>query len=120
MTRQFETGATRDKDDNKLDYEGFLSPLVLKRFAEYMHECRLKNIPEGQIIRASDNWQKGIPFEAYVKSLLRHVFEVWLYKRTDWRTHRKEFEDHLCAIIFNAQGILFEIMREDGGKPRTF
>src|SRR5687768_4320669 len=34
--REFETGATRNLDNGKLDYEGFLSPLVMERFAEYM------------------------------------------------------------------------------------
>jgi len=28
--RQFTTGATRDTSDGKLDYEGFISPLVLE------------------------------------------------------------------------------------------
>ncbi len=35
--RNFETGATRNLCDDKLAYEGFNSPLVMKRFAEYMH-----------------------------------------------------------------------------------
>src|SRR2546421_13037312 len=64
-TRQFDTGATRDADTGKLDYEGFISPLVDRRYAEYMHRCRLRNVPAGQTIRASDNWQKGIPVETY-------------------------------------------------------
>jgi len=34
--RTFDTGATRDTEDGKLDYEGFLSGRVLKRYAEYM------------------------------------------------------------------------------------
>ena len=40
--RQFETGATRNNDTSNLDYEGFLSPLVIKRFGEYMHKHRLQ------------------------------------------------------------------------------
>ena len=31
--RKFETGATRNDDSNKYDYEGFLSPLILKALA---------------------------------------------------------------------------------------
>ena len=38
--RKFETGATRNLDDGKFDFDGFLSPLTLKRFAEYMHKHR--------------------------------------------------------------------------------
>jgi hypothetical protein len=104
--RVFETGATRDLDDSKYDYEGFLSPLVLERFGAYMHRNRFQK--DGSV-RDSDNWQKGIPFKAYMKSLLRHVFEVW-------RIHRgwdpvDGLEDALCAIQFNAQGYLHETLK---------
>lgn len=109
--RQFETGATRDQDTDKFDYEGFLSPAVLQRFAEYMHENRLQS--DGQL-RDSDNWQKGIPKEAYMKSLLRHVMDVWLDQRG--QPSRDDVETSLCAVMFNAMGLLFELMqeREDG------
>jgi hypothetical protein len=40
MMREFTTGATRNLDEDKHDYEGFLSPYVLRRFAAYMHEHR--------------------------------------------------------------------------------
>src|SRR5262249_20215749 len=58
--RIFKTGATRDTDTGKLDYEGFLSPLVLKRYAEYMHQHR---VMKDGAMRASDNWQRGIPLD---------------------------------------------------------
>src|ERR1700754_2521147 len=38
--RQFSTGATRDTDAGKVDYEGFLSPYALKAFGEYMDRHR--------------------------------------------------------------------------------
>ena len=41
--RKFESGATRDSDTNKLDFEGFLSLLALIRFAEYMHSNRMQS-----------------------------------------------------------------------------
>lgn len=114
-TRTFPTGATRDVDNSKLDYEGFLSPFVLERFSQYMHECRLRNIPEGQTVRSSDNWQKGMPFVAYMKSLVRHVVDAWKDHRAgvDGATNsdiEKRREDTLCAIIFNAQGYLQELL----------
>jgi len=113
MTRLFETGATRDTDATKLDFEGFLSPAVLERFAQYMHECRLRNIPPGQEIRASDNWQKGIPRDAYMKSMLRHVMDVWRGHRGGLpEPHSKAHEDALCAIMFNAMGYLLESLHE--------
>lgn len=105
--RYFETGATRDTDEGKLDYEGFLSPLVLKRFAEYMHVCRLQS--DGKL-RDSDNWQKGIPLSAYMKSMWRHFMAVW----SDYRRGAtgKDVEDDLCALLFNVQGMLHEQLKK--------
>jgi hypothetical protein len=104
MTREFITGATRDSDDGKLKYKGFLSPVVLRKFAEYMHRCRLKNIPQGQELRAPDNWKKGIPMDAYADSLIRHVMEAW-----EQQEHGGLIEDDtLTAIMFNAMGYLHE------------
>ena len=105
--RQFETGATRSVDDDKLDYEGFFSPLVVHRFGEYMHKHRVQ--ADGQR-RASDNWQKGIPKSSYLKSLWRHFLDVWLYHRGYGSTATESLEDALCGILFNAQGYLHEIL----------
>ena len=108
--RQFETGATRDADNGKLKYEGFISPLAEKRFAEYMHIHRKQT--DGSL-RAPDNWQKGIPLDAYADSLVRHV--------QDFRLHHDGFSDEavdpdiesvLCAIRFNVDGYLFEILKK--------
>lgn len=107
-TRLFETGATRDTDTTKLDYEGFLSPRVLRRYAEYMHKCRLHSIPPGELIREPDNWQRGIPKTAYMKSLMRHVVEAW----EDHRNSKYD-QETLCAILFNAMGLLFEATRPE-------
>lgn len=71
--RTFDTGATRDTDEGKLDFEGFLSPLALERFAEYMNKHRQQS--DGSL-RDSDNWQKGIPVKQYMKSMWRHFFAV--------------------------------------------
>lgn len=111
--RRFETGATRDTDTGKLDYEGFLSPLVVRRFGEFMHGHRTQS--DGSL-RDSDNWQKGIPLDAYMKSLFRHVMEVWLIHRghqaVDEEGGEVSLEDALCAVIFNAQGYLHEVLKE--------
>lgn len=103
--RTFATGATRDTDGGKPDYEGFVSPLVLQRFGQYMHQHRVQS--DG-FLRASDNWQKGIPRSEYMKSLLRHVEDLWLEHR-GYRS-RGGIEDALCGILFNAQGYLFEVL----------
>lgn len=104
--RQFETGATRDSDNQKIDYEGFLSPLVLERFGRYMHQHRLQ--ADGRL-RDSDNWQKGIPRTAYMKSAWRH-FVDWWHGHRGART-REQLEEALCATIFNAQGYLHELLK---------
>jgi hypothetical protein len=106
--RTFETGATRDNEDNKLDYEGFLSPIVLRRFAEYMHTHRIQN--DGKL-RESDNWQKGIPMSAYMKSGYRHFMDWWTYHRIGMSASMlNAMEDSLCALMFNVMGYLHELI----------
>ena len=108
LFRTFDTGATRDVDTDKFDYEGFLSPLVLEAYAKYMHKNRYQK--DGNI-RDSDNWQKGIPLTAYMKSLWRHFFSLW-------KSHRglkteEDIETSLCAILFNASGYLYELKKKE-------
>jgi hypothetical protein len=103
--RTFETGAIRDGDDSKFDYEGFVSPLVLERFAAYMHKHR--QTPAG--LRDSDNWQKGIPPVAYMKSAFRHFFDWW--KEHRGLPTKDGIEEAICALIFNAQGYLHELLK---------
>jgi len=111
--REFETGATRNLDDNKLDYEGFLSPAVLERFARYMHSHRKQ--ADGTL-RSGDNWQKGIPREAYVKSLIRHTMDFWRTARGGWVKDpdtgmKSTAQDLACAIMFNIMGWLHEELK---------
>lgn len=107
--RQFSTGATRNVDENKLDFEGFLSPLALEEFAIYMHKNRKQ--ADGQL-RDSDNWMKGIPVDAYMKSMWRHFFDVW-------KNHRglltpEDQITNLCGLMFNVQGMLHELLKTQG------
>ena len=105
--RKFETGATRDTDEGKHDFEGFLSPTVINRFGEYMTKHRKQS--DGSL-RDSDNWQKGMPKEQYMKSLLRHVHDMWLEHRG--LESKDGIEEAICAIIFNSQGYLHELLKE--------
>jgi hypothetical protein len=111
--RTFESGATRDADHDKFDYEGFLSPLAIQAFGAYMHKHRIQ--PDGNL-RPSDNWQKGIPRDAYMKSLWRHFLQVWLlhrgHKAHDEDGNPVDMEEALCAVIFNAQGYLHETLKK--------
>ena len=110
---EFTSGATRDQDTTKFDYEGFLSPLALTRFAAYMHKNRVQS--DGST-RASDNWQKGIPLSSYMKSLWRHLTTVWCHHRKVPAADCEGMEEALCGVIFNAQGYLHEIMKAKEGE----
>jgi len=119
--RHFNSGATRDSDTNKNDYEGFYHPLVVEAFGDYMNRHRVQ--ADGQL-RDSDNWQRGIPRDAYIKSLWRHFLDVWFmhrgYKRIDKQTGKEvTMKEALCAILFNVQGYLFEILKNET-KERPF
>jgi hypothetical protein len=113
--RTFGTGATRNVEVDP-DYHGFFSPLSMHAYGEYMHAHRLQS--DGTI-RDSDNWQLGMPNDAYVRSLVRHIHDVELIHdgfkelaRSDARDP-STFKAHLSAIIFNAQGILHNLVKED-------
>jgi len=105
--RTFKTGATRDDETNKLDFEGFFSPQVMERYAQYMHKHRIQ--PDGNL-RDSDNWQRGMTRDSYMKSGWRHFFGWW--KEHRGLVSRDGLEDALCGVIFNASGYLFEVLNE--------
>ena len=113
VMRKFDTGATRNTDVGKNDYEGFLSPSVIESYGNYMTKHRKQ--ADGQL-RDSDNWQKGIPKSAYMKSLWRHFLDMWFmhrgYKRYDDITKEElTIEGVLCAILFNVMGYLHETLK---------
>jgi hypothetical protein len=105
--RKFETGATRDTDTDKYTYAAFFSPEVLERRAAYMHKHRHQ--ADGSL-RPGDNWQKGIPKDAYVDSLLRHVVDVW--KEHKGLPAPDGMEEAICAAMFNLEGLLYEILKD--------
>jgi hypothetical protein len=97
--RNFKTGATRDKDDDKLDYEGFISPIVFEEYAKYMHENRIQ--ADGKL-RASDNWQKHFGDDHYavcMKSMFRHFMDVW--KEHRGYKSREGMSKALMGLMFN-------------------
>lgn len=104
--REFETGATRDNDEGKLHYKGFLSTIALKQFAQYMESHRIQ--ADGSL-RDPDNWKKGIPLDAYEDSFVRHVLE-WMYEL--------EIGDRVAAakitpaLFFNLQGWMHQYGKE--------
>ena len=109
--RQFDTGATRSADAVRDDPEGYLSPLVLDRFNEYMTKHRVQ--ADGAL-RASDNWQKGMPLDSYMKGGWRHFMHWWTRHR-GWPVRdtkaAADIEEDLCALLFNVQGYLHETVK---------
>lgn len=117
QVRQFETGATRSADAGRYDPEGFLSPIVIERYAQYMQSHRVQ--PDGSV-RASDNWTKGIPREAYMKGMWRHFLHLWTRHRgfvVQDPMAAEDMEQDLCALLFNVQGMLFEILKDKRRAP---
>jgi hypothetical protein len=65
--------------------------------------------PDGNL-RDSDNWQKGIPKEEYLKSAFRHFMDWWMENRGF--ESRDGEEEALCALLFNTMGYLHETLKE--------
>lgn len=111
--REFESGATRDGDHGKLDFEGSLSPQVLWEVAAYMQRHSVQN----GTARPADNWKRGIPRDEYLKSLLRHVVDLWLLHRGSVVVrpedgHEVCIEDALGGAFFNLQGYWHQLLNE--------
>lgn len=109
--RIFDTGATRSPQGDKLQYEGYLNPLVLKRYAEYMQKHQTQS--DGTR-RSADNWQKNIDIESLCDSKVRHDMDSWLYFRGYSSETSEEIEDTLCACIFNTMAILKQVLEKRG------
>lgn len=115
MVRQFTTGANRDANDDKLDYEGFLSPIVLQEYAKYMHKNRF--LKDGSI-RDSDNWQNlfGETVEEHsnvcIESLFRHFMDLWLLHRG--YEARESIDDALNGLMFNTMAYYHGLLKERG------
>jgi hypothetical protein len=71
-----------------------------------MHKHRIQS--DGSL-RASDNWQKGIPLDAYMKSQWRHHMDWWSLHRAGGS--QEDLEEAICAVLFNAQGYLHELLK---------
>ena len=107
--RKFESGATRDDDVRKLHVTRFFSPEVLKRRAEYMDKHRVMR--DGSL-REPDNWKAGMPQSSYIESMDRHVLDVKLWANGSPELYQDDIEEKLCAVMFNAEGLLYEILKQ--------
>ena len=114
--RQFGTGATRNSEEGKYDYEGFYSPLVMERYSQYMNKHRKQ--ADGKL-RDSDNWQKLFGekhLEVCMKSAFRHFMDWW--KQHRGYKGQDTLEDSICALLFNTQAYLFKILKDKEEKER--
>lgn len=115
VMRTFETGATRNLDVNKLDFEGFYSPLAMESFAKYMHSHRMQ---KDGTLRAADNWQRGIGFDVYMKSMWRHFFDAWMIHRghkafSPEDGHELTMDECLNGLSFNVNGYMHELLKAE-------
>jgi hypothetical protein len=109
--RVFSTGATRSPLGDKLQYEGYLNPLVLKRYAEYMKKHQVQS--DGTE-RSADNWQRSIPLESLMDSGWRHFEDWWMYHRGYTAEMAEDIEEALCAVMFNTMAYLKQVMEQRG------
>mgnify|MGYP001561849375 CR=1 FL=1 len=109
--RTFAGGATRDTTQGKLDYVRALSPIVLRRYVQYLDKHRLQ--PDGTY-RDFNNWKQGMPQDVYHSSNGRHFMDAWLLTEgyaTEDNHGPVELEDVLCAQLFNIMGRLHEVLK---------
>lgn len=105
--REFDTGATRDSAEGKLQYAGYLSAKATKAFAEYM---RTHQVQADGKKRSADNWKKGMAVDVYMDSMWRHFHDVWSLWE-DGKASSDETQEALCALMFNVQGMLHEVVQ---------
>jgi len=109
--RTFSGGATRDNDDSKPEFASILSPVVLRRFGEYMIR---HNVQADGKKRGMANWKTGMPRKVYLESMFRHFVDVWEIVTRDhqWAITPGDdkLEEALCAMLFNNQGLLREVL----------
>ena len=97
MIRRFPTGAIRSDNRGRERYD-FISPLALKELAQYLATT------ENSF--AQINYFKGIPEDACIESLLRHI--------NDFRINGKKAE--AVAMLFNAIALVHTISLKERGE----
>lgn len=95
--RRFTTGAIRSDNTGRERYD-FISPLALKELAQFLATT------ENSF--AQTNYFKGIPENACIESLLRHV--------NDYRINGTKEE--ATAMLFNCVALLHTIVLKERGE----
>ncbi|HVA10529.1 MAG TPA: hypothetical protein VNG12_27775 [Acidimicrobiales bacterium] len=102
--RVFPTGASRDTETGKLDFEGALSPEVLWEFVAYME----RHSAQDGTRRSADNWQRGWSRDVSMKSLMRHIMDLWLLHRGVRRARPED--GHVPTMTEALGGAFFGVM----------
>lgn len=108
--RYFQGGAYRDTSEEKFEYDGFLHPLVVEKFAEYMHKHRLQS--DGKL-RDSDNWWTLFGEnhkDVCMQSGFRHFMDWW--KEHRGFESRDGIDEALGGLIFNIQAYWLKTILE--------
>jgi hypothetical protein len=95
--RVFETGAIRSDNTGRERFD-FISPLALKELAQYL--------ATSENSFAQVNYFKGIPEDACLESLLRHI--------NDYQLNGKKSE--AIALLFNAVALVHTIALKERGE----
>ena len=110
--REFETGATRNNDQERVDWVKMLSLPAMFEYARYMSRHRLQT--DGKL-REFDNWKGadkkgGFPLDEVVESLMRHTLDLAALQNGDVPMRPCDTREACCAIIFNAMAYLHTIL----------
>lgn len=115
--RKFSSGATRDSNDDKVDYLKITPAIIDHSFGQYMRRKRVQ--PDGSL-RDFDNWQGGFgdtPEEnarQCLDSIDRHVKDIALILdgyTVNERGTPISLEDSWNAIRFGSQAGLFHFIK---------
>lgn len=112
VLRMSESGAIRNSDIGKINYQGALSPLILEAYGKYIEKHSL--LPDGTR-RNNKNWQKLFGTveehkEVCIESAWRHFIDVLM--EHDGYESRDGLDEALGGLMFNIQGYWFAELKE--------
>ena len=92
--KTFKSGATRSEDAEGERYD-LISPFAMKRLAVIM--------AEGAKTHGNANWEKGVPLDATLNHLERHL-QMWKMEKKSGKKLGKD--DHMAKVAWGAFAIL--------------
>jgi len=92
--KTFKSGATRSEDAEKERYD-LISPFAMKRLAVVY--------AEGAETHGGANWEKGVPLDATLNHLERHL-QMWKMEKKSGKKLGED--DHMAKVAWGAFAIL--------------